>query len=69
MTSFAVDAEEHWEQVRRYLAGALPECEVTSESRVSDHAPMIFMWMAHLMAGFALSNGYVGKLQEVVREF
>ena len=57
MTSFPVDAEEHWERVRRYLAGALPECEVTSESRVSDHAPMIFMWMAHLMAGFALSNG------------
>ena len=57
MTSFPVDVEEHWERLPRYLAGALPECEVTSESRVSEHAPMIFMWMANLMAGFALSNG------------
>ena len=57
MTNFPVDIEEHWRQVPQYLAGALPECEVTSESRVSDQAPMIFMWMANLMAGFALSNG------------
>ena len=57
MTSFPVDVEEHWERLPRYLAGALPECEVTSEPRVSEHAPMIFMWMANLMAGFALSNG------------
>lgn len=57
MTGFPVDAKEHWDRVQRYLVGALPECEVTTESRVTDHAPMIFMWMAHLMAGFAFSNG------------
>ena len=57
MASFPVDTEEHWGRVRRYLAEVLPECEVTSESRVTDHAPMIFMWMAHVMAGFAFSNG------------
>ncbi len=60
MASFPVDAERNWERVRRYLTGAMPECEVTSESLVSDQTPMIFMWTAHLMAGFAFSNGDTG---------
>ena len=57
MTSLPADARPNWEQVRRYLTAALPDCEVTSASLVSGQAPMIFMWMSHLMAGFALSNG------------
>ena len=58
MTSLPVDS--HWGRVRSYLTKALPDCEVTSESLVSGQAPMIFMWMAHLMAGFAFSNGDTG---------
>ena len=57
MTSFPVDAGRRWERVRSYLTGTLPDCDVTTESLVSGQAPMIFTWMAHLMAGFACSNG------------
>ena len=57
MTSFPVDTGRRWERVRSYLTGTLPDCDVTTESLVSGQAPMIFTWMAHLMAGFACSNG------------
>ena len=60
MTSFPADPGQHCERVRRYLTGAMPECQVTSESLVTDQPPMLFVWMAHLMAGFAFSNGDSG---------
>ena len=64
MTSFRVDAGQPWDEVRRYLTGALPDCDVTSESLVSDQPPMIFTWMTHVMAGFAFSNGDTGVSYE-----
>lgn len=57
MADFLAEAERNWERVRRYLSGTMPECEVTSEPLVSDQSPMIFMWMTHVLAGFAFSNG------------
>ena len=57
MTNFPVDAETHWDRVHGYLVKTRPDCEVKSESVVSGQAPMLFMWMARLMAGFAFSNG------------
>ncbi len=60
MTSSPVDAGRPWERVRNYLTGTLPDCDVTTESLVSGEAPMIFTWMAQLMAGFACSNGDAG---------
>ena len=57
MTNFSIDAETHWDRVQGYLVKTRPDCEVKSEPVVSGQAPMLFMWMAHLMAGFAFSNG------------
>ena len=57
MTSFSIDQAEEWERVRAHLEEAIPGCELTSESLASGQQPVILMWMAHLMAGFAFSNG------------
>ena len=57
MTSSPIDQAEQSERVRAYLARAVPDCELTSEPLASGQPPVILMWMAHLMAGFAFSNG------------
>ena len=57
MTNFPADAETHWDRVQGYLVKTRPDCEVESEYVASGQAPMLFMWMEHLMAGFAFSNG------------
>lgn len=61
MTSSPVDQAEQSERVRAYLARVVPDCELTSEPLASGHAPVILMWMAHRMAGFAFSNGDADK--------
>ena len=61
MISSPVDQAEQSERVRAYLARVVPDCELTSEPLASGHPPVILMWMAHRMAGFAFSNGDADK--------
>ena len=61
MTNSLVDSGGQPERVRSYLRKALPDCELTSEPLVSGYPPLTLMWMTHLMAAFAFSNGDTGK--------
>ena len=57
MPSLVIDSGDHQERVGSYLRTALPECRLTSEPLVSGYPPLLLMWMTHVMAAFAFSNG------------
>ena len=43
--------------LRTYLAGVLPNSQLTVESVDSVHQPLLLMQTEHIIAGFAFSNG------------
>jgi len=47
--------------LRTYLAGVLPDSQLTVESVDSIHEPLLLMQTKHVMAGFAFSNGDMAK--------
>ena len=49
------------ESIRTYLAGALPDSQLTLESVDSVHEPLLLLQTRHVMAGFAFSNGEMAK--------
>jgi len=49
------------DSLRSYLAGVLPDSQLTVEPVDSLHQPLLLLQTKHVMAGFAFSNGDMSK--------
>ena len=53
MSHFSSEPATQHSRVQSYLRDALPDCSFTAERTLQGYAPLILVWMTHLMAAFA----------------
>ena len=66
MPSSPGDFQEDARSVHSYLKRALPYSQLRTEKLLSGYQPLLFMWMKHVMAAFAFSNGDTTKSYEAL---
>ena len=57
MTTSLIDLRGDALRVRAYLESAMPQSKLMTENLLPGYQPLLFMWMEHMMAAFAFSNG------------